>query len=156
MRTTPSLTLNDVIKALPQLSDSDRDAIKAAIEQLEVSGTDEREAAVFDALRKSLDVKVSLRSLGQSQTAKQWRKNWKHFTDFADSLFPSRSSQVERMYVYRFLFGLLADSSAQEPSLATVASSMGKVESVFDYAFPSYRASGMISVLEKAVFGGDR
>lgn len=156
MRTTPSLTLNDVIKALPQLSDSDRDAIKAAIEQLEVSGTDEREAAVFDALRKSLDVKVSLRSLGQSQTAKQWRKNWRQFADFADGLFPTRSSQVERMYVYRFLFGLLADSQAQEPSMATVAMAMNKIESVFDDAFPGYRASGMISVLEKAVFGGDR
>ena len=156
MRTAPSLTLSDEIKALPNLSAGDRAAIKEAIEQLETSGGDEREAAVFDALRKTSDVKVSLKSLGQSQIAKQFRKNWRQFADFADGLFPTRSSQVERVYVYRFLFGLLADSQAQEPSMATVAMAMNKIESVFDDAFPGYRASGMISVLEKVVFGGDK
>ena len=151
-----TLTKDQIIGALPTLSQSDLTAIKAVTVALlghglpdAVNGPNGPSAWLFEALAGVLGVSYGL----QSGSAKQFNKSAPVFLKFVEEHFSSSlTKKVNGVAVMRTLLMLIIDDlkgRGVPVSLGSVIVNMPRMPEVFDTAFPNYLSSGLAALIIK-------
>ena len=156
-----ALTKDQILAALPKLSQADIAAIAAMATSLSAGRTaapDKRGAAagsaIFDALQAAVGATMPYETFMATRNGtKLHAQGIPHLELFLDKHFKGwNNNRVSQQAFLSFMFELLADDLKERgvtPTLGIMVVNLNRVHEVFENAFPGYIASGMGKLILK-------
>ncbi len=149
------MKLNEVLAALPHLSQTELATIKAAIDHLLTQQVDEVDltSPLYDAMAKALGLQLSFRDFHNIVSYKTWKRTAPVVVRFIETTYP-QATKVAKLAMMSFLIeALLEDlkSRGVPLSLGQVTLNLERLPMLYDQSFPDYRKSGMTNIVLEAM-----
>lgn len=146
--------VNEILAALPKLSQPELATIKAAVEHLltKLDSTDDT-LPLFTIVRLRLGVKVSFGQFKATSAYPVWRKKAAVVVSFIDQWWPD-AKKTERGALLTLAVDLLLSDlkRCQIPAtLSSISSSLDRIPQLIDFELPDYRQSGLSHLVLKAM-----
>lgn len=154
------MRVDEVLAALPKLSQPELASVRAALEHLLVHQVDELDTTspLYIAMSELLGVGLSFRDFHNAQSYSTWRKVAPKVVAFMEATFP-HTTKVTKFAMMTFMLEALMDDLKGRGvplTLSTVTVNLARLPALFDQEFPGYRESGKAHLVLKAMTKGHK
>lgn len=155
------MKLNEVIAALPKLTQHELLTVRAALEQLITAPHAEDvdvTSPLYDNMSRLLGVTLSFRDFHNTAVYRQWKRNAPACIAYLDKHFPDSRKATKSALMLLMLESLIEDLKDRGVpiTLGTVTKNIDRLPQMFDLIFPGYLESGLGHVIVQQLEGGKR
>jgi hypothetical protein len=139
------MPINDLIKQLPKLTQSELKLLRLAIDELSVRKDDEGESYLYSALLKATGSRTPYSLFMKTTAYPHWRRHLPDIERFIATNFPS-ANRITGLALATFTLQALCQDLKRRNvpiSMGSVAKNLGRFADVFEDQFPGYLSSGL-------------